>query len=182
MDQTAELSITLLGAFIPGFGTISRFLFGNISFLTLLVFVSPLLFGLIKAVEFVRKQCGQLVTRFGTCSVSMTTDVDSYTWIMEWLWDQGIGIDSHRLIIDQTTIPVCRELIGVFRVELEKLRLFDMSHHWIYRSVFGTKIDYFSGTVRENGRVSQTVMRGIAIESRRRSTVLAARLLPSKML
>ena len=94
-----QLPANLLDAFIPGYGTISRLLMETFSFdITLIVSISFLIFVLIKFVDFLQAQVLLLVMRFGTCSVSLSSDIDSYFWMMDWLADHNIGRSSQSLI------------------------------------------------------------------------------------
>ncbi|MCJ1250084.1 hypothetical protein MMC30_007310 [Trapelia coarctata] len=94
-----QLPANLLEASIPGYSIIFSLLSEVFGFdITLLVSISFLIFALIRSVDFLRIQFLELLTRFGTCSVSMDSTIDCYFWIVHWLADQGIGKDSASLI------------------------------------------------------------------------------------
>ena len=100
-----ELPSNLLEAFIPGYGTISRLLLETFGFdITLIGSISFFVFALIKSIEFLQAQIYTLVMRFGTCSIRMSSDVDSYFWMMDWLSDHSIGPYSYSL----TALPMNR--------------------------------------------------------------------------
>jgi len=94
-----QLPANLLKAFIPGYGTISSLLSELLGFdITLLVSISFLIFALLKSIDFLRAQFLLLVPRFGTCSVSMDSDIDCYFWLVAYLTDRDIGKHSASLM------------------------------------------------------------------------------------
>ncbi|KAH8595073.1 P-loop containing nucleoside triphosphate hydrolase protein [Bisporella sp. PMI_857] len=93
-----QLPANLLEVFIPGYSTISRLLLETFGFdITLIVSISFFIFALIKSVTFLKTQFMYLVMRIGTCVIQISSDVDTYFWVTEWLERHGIGADSHRL-------------------------------------------------------------------------------------
>jgi len=98
-QQFVQLPANLLEAFIPGYETISRLLFEAFGFdITLIVSISFLLFALFKSIDFLQHQLLSILTRFGTCSVSMDSTGDSYYWMVDWLAARGIGRKSSSLL------------------------------------------------------------------------------------
>ena len=92
MQPLANLPTNLLEAFIPGYGTISAFLFEAFGFdITLIVSAAFLLFALIKSAEYLRHQSLKLLIRFGMCSIAMDSTGDAYHWLTNWLAVQGVG-------------------------------------------------------------------------------------------
>lgn len=92
------LPANLLEAFIPGYRTISHLFLETVGFdITLVVSISFLVFALIKSFDVLHSQIVMLVMRFGTCSIEIAADVDTYFWVMGWLADNGIGKQSHSL-------------------------------------------------------------------------------------
>lgn len=93
-----DVTTNLLETFIPGYETVSGILlevFGLDT--TLIVFISFLALAFIKAIDFLKGQFKLFVMRFGTCSVEMASDGDTYTWITDWLRDHDIGENSYHL-------------------------------------------------------------------------------------
>jgi chaperone BCS1 len=100
MDVTASL----LETFIPGYETISGILFEIFGLdTTLIVSISFLVFAFIKAIDFLREHIKTLVMRFGTCSVEMTSDGETYDWITLWLASRDIGENSDNLLAVSTS-------------------------------------------------------------------------------
>lgn len=98
MQHLVQVPANLLEAFIPGYGTISRVLLETFSIdITMIVSVSFFAFALFRSIGYLQSQVLMLVMRFGTCSIEVSGDADSYFWIMDWLADRGIGKDSHHL-------------------------------------------------------------------------------------
>ena len=82
----------LLEAFIPGYGTFSTALPEARGFdITLLVSVSFLIFALLKIFDYLRREITNTITQLRACSVSLDSESDVYTWLMEWLVDKGGG-------------------------------------------------------------------------------------------
>jgi mitochondrial chaperone BCS1 len=94
-----HIPANLLDAFVPGYGTILRLLLEIFGFdVTVIVSISFLVFALVKSVDFRETQSLGLVMRFGTCSVELSSDGDTYDWLMDWLADHGIGRQCLKLI------------------------------------------------------------------------------------
>jgi chaperone BCS1 len=102
-QQLVQVPANLLETFIPGYGTISRLLLDTFGIdITLLVSVSFFIFALGRSFTYLKNQFLLLVMRFGTCSVEIGAEADTYFWVMDWLSDRGIGQDSHHLIAVST--------------------------------------------------------------------------------
>lgn len=98
-QHLVQVPANLLETFIPGYGTISRVLLDTLGIdITLLVSVSFFIFALGRSFTYLKSQLLMLVMRFGTCSVEIGADADTYFWVMDWLADRGIGQDSHHLV------------------------------------------------------------------------------------
>ena len=94
-----QVPATILEAFIPGYSTVSGFLLDSFSFdITKTVSLGFVGYALIRSIEFLQHQIVGLITRYATCHVTISSDVDSYAWVMEWLADKRIGEKSHSLM------------------------------------------------------------------------------------
>jgi chaperone BCS1 len=110
----AKLPANLLETFIPGYGTISRLMLDTFGIdITLIVSLSFFAFALFRSVDYLKNQLLAAVMRFGTCSVEISADGDTYHWVMDWLADRGIGQDSHHLIAvgSHQTPPMNRGMV-----------------------------------------------------------------------
>lgn len=97
-QNLVQVPANLLETFIPGYGTISRILLDTFGIdVTLLVSISFFFFALGRSFTYLKNQFLALVMRFGTCSVEIGADADTYFWVMDWMADRGIGQDSHHL-------------------------------------------------------------------------------------
>ncbi|KAH8591292.1 P-loop containing nucleoside triphosphate hydrolase protein [Bisporella sp. PMI_857] len=98
-DTSLHLPANLLDVFIPGYSAISRGLYEAFGFdITKSVSVTFLGYALAKAISFLSRQAQSLVMQHLTCSVNISSDVDSYAWVMDWLASRGVGEKSHRLV------------------------------------------------------------------------------------
>jgi chaperone BCS1 len=97
--STVQLPASLLEVFVPGYSTMSGLLFEAFGFdMTLIVSLAFLVYALVRSIDFLRDQTLLFITRFGTCSVSMDSDSDSYFWMVGWLADHGVGEASYSLM------------------------------------------------------------------------------------
>ena len=94
-----QVPTTILEAFIPGYSTISRFLLDSFGFdITKAVSVAFIGYAIVRSIEFLQHQAISLITGYATCHVTISSDVDSYAWLMDWLAEKRVGDKSSSLM------------------------------------------------------------------------------------
>lgn len=115
-QQPSSLPITtnsLLELFIPGYTLISRVILDHAGLdLNRLVPILLLCFALIKSYDYIYSRAWRILLRFGTCSVSIDSNVDAYFSLTDWLADKGIGRTSTDIIALPLRRPNASQALG----------------------------------------------------------------------
>jgi len=94
-----KVPAAILEAFIPGYNTISEFLLNSFSFdITKAVSVAFIGYAFVQSIEFLQNQAVRLILDYATCHITISSDIDSYAWMMDWLAERKVGEKSHSLM------------------------------------------------------------------------------------